>query len=270
MAFSGHHREVASCISHASLHTVCVEAKCPNRNECYSKGTATFLIMGTTCTRNCRFCSVGHGVPSAPDPAESSHLAEAALKMGLRYVVITSVTRDDLPDGGASCFADAVRALKKAERKMDVEILIPDFRGDASSLETVLASGPDVLNHNIETIPRLYPLIRPSADYDRSLTVLSRAHARGFRTKSGLMVGLGEDSEEVVKVLKDLREVGCSIVTIGQYLQPSNNQIPVKSYVTPEQFKYFETRGTELGIEKVFAGPFVRSSYQAAEIFNKK
>lgn len=253
------------------LHTVCVEAKCPNRSECFGRGTATFLLLGTVCTRGCAFCGVNHGAPGPVDHEEPEHVCEAVQNMNLRHVVITSVTRDDLPDGGAMHFAHTVTLLKRKIPWVTVEILVPDFNGNDEALETVLASGPAVFNHNIETVPRLYPVVRPQALYARSLDILAKAARSGVQLeiKSGLMVGLGETLEEVVGTLRDLRQAGCSIVTIGQYLQPSITRAPVQAFIAPEEFKRYESIGYGLGFLKVFAGTFVRSSYWAEEMTAK-
>jgi lipoate synthase len=261
----------AQCARHG-LHTVCVEAKCPNRGECFGRGTATFLILGNVCSRECTFCSVSHGTPGPVDCEEPEGVCEAVKNMKLRHVVVTSVTRDDLPDGGAMHFARTVTLLKRNIPGIFVEILVPDFNGNSLALETVLESGPDVFNHNIETVPRLYPVIRPQAQYMRSLHLLAKAAHSGVQleTKSGLMVGLGETREEVIGTLRDLRQAGCSLVTIGQYLRPSDSQVPVYAFITPEEFKRYENTGYDLGFSRVFAGPFVRSSYRAEEMKNRK
>lgn len=247
------------------LHTVCQEARCPNLAECFGAGTATFLILGDRCTRACRFCAVGHGAPQAVDEAEPERVAEAAFRLGLQHVVITSVTRDDLPDGGASAFAATIQAVRRRLPEACVEVLIPDFGGSDAALETVLSSRPDVLNHNLETVPRLYPLVRPGADYRRSLSVLTQTKALTpeIVTKSGLMVGLGERVSEVIQVLADLRAVGCDLLTIGQYLQPTERQLPVARYVPPEEFDGYREKAEALGFAGVAAGPLVRSSHQA-------
>lgn len=250
------------------LNTVCAEAKCPNRGECFSRGTATFLILGSVCTRNCAFCGVDFGDPLAPDPEEPNRLAKAALKMGLKHVVITSVTRDDLRDGGASFFASVVKAVRQKLPKATVEVLIPDFAGSRQALHTVLDSAPDVLNHNIETVPRLYSSVRPQAEYGRSLQLLSRTAADGrSKVKSGIMVGLGETELEVEEVMGDLRKSGCSILTIGQYLRPSRHQVPLREFISPRKFSDYEQIARSMGFEHVFSGPYVRSSYRAEEQF---
>ena len=270
MAFSGRHGEVTDLLSSCNLNTVCAEAKCPNRGECFSRGAAAFLILGPVCTRDCAFCGVESGQPSPVDAGEGERLAEAAALMGLRHVVITSVTRDDLPDGGASAFAGAIRRLREKIPPAAVEALVPDFQGSADALATVLDSGPDVLNHNIETVPRLYPRIRPQAIYARSLELLKRAAEDGRPVvKSGIMVGLGETVDEVNELLRDLRAAGCSSVTIGQYLRPSRKQAPVAEFITPEQFSAYEKTALDIGFAQAFCGPYVRSSYRAGESTSK-
>jgi lipoic acid synthetase len=267
IAFSGRRGEVVELLSDCKLNTVCAEAKCPNRGECFSRGSAAFLILGPVCTRNCAFCGVESGRPLDVDAGEGERLAEAASRMGLKHVVITSVTRDDLPDGGASAFADAVKRLREKVPDASVEVLIPDFQGDAGSLMTVLDSCPDVLNHNIETVPRLYPSIRPQAIYARSLELLRRASGDGrAAVKSGMMVGLGETIDEVESLLRDLRSAGCSVVTIGQYLRPSRGQVQVKEFITPEQFADYEKMALKIGFDQAFCGAYVRSSYRAGEM----
>jgi lipoic acid synthetase len=263
----GHVQEL---IEKGRLHTVCQEAKCPNIWECFSQQTATFLIMGGRCTRNCGFCSVATGEPEPLDPQEPARVATAAAQMGLAYVVVTSVTRDDLPDGGAGHFAATLREVRARIPAAAIEVLIPDLKGDRAALTTVLAARPDVLNHNIETVPRLYPRVRPQADYRRSLELLRRAREfdPALRTKSGLMLGLGEEAEEVRQTLADLRRVDCRILTLGQYLQPSPRHLPVTAYVTPAEFEGWRRLALDLGFGEVAAGPFVRSSYHAQESFN--
>lgn len=253
------------------LHTVCQEARCPNQWECYSRRTATFLILGARCTRNCRFCAVESGPPAPPDPDEPERVADAAQAMGLSYVVVTSVTRDDLPDGGAGVFARTVAALRQHLPGARVELLVPDFGGDPAALAAVVDAAPDVLNHNLETVPRLYPLVRPGADYARSLALLAEARRRApaLATKSGLMLGLGERAEEIEGALQDLRRVGCRMLTLGQYLQPTPAHLPVERFVTPEEFAAWQRRGLELGFERVASGPLVRSSYHARDLFEE-
>ncbi len=264
--------KVKSILEATELHTVCEEARCPNLGECFSKGTATILILGRICTRNCGFCAVVHGVSTPPDEGEPEKVARAVKTMGLRYAVITSVTRDDLPDGGASHFARTLQAIRALDREIKIEVLIPDFKGNFSSLVTVLNESPDVLNHNIETIPRLYQEVRPGADYRRSLHLLEKAKERDHRalTKSGLMLGLGETGEEVCDVLQDLRGVGCDLLTIGQYLQPRPDRLPVVRYIPPEEFEEYKKIGEQMGFKSVASGPFVRSSFHAARMFAKR
>ncbi|MCU0592789.1 MAG: lipoyl synthase [Desulfobacterales bacterium] len=261
--------QVRELIEAGRLHTVCQEAKCPNIWECYSHRTATFLIMGERCTRNCRFCSVSPGPPEPLDPDEPARVAEAVERMGLKYVVVTSVTRDDLVDGGAGHFAGTIAEIRRRLPEAEIEVLIPDFRGDAAALATVLAARPNVLNHNIETVPRLYSQVRPQADYRRSLELLGRSRdlAPSIPTKSGLMLGLGEKPEELRQTLLDLREAGCRILTLGQYLQPSPEHLPVEAYVPPDQFEKWRKAALELGFSEVSSAPFVRSSYHAKESF---
>lgn len=252
------------------LHSVCEEARCPNRGECFSHRTASFLILGERCTRGCAFCAVGHQPLAAPDPEEPRELALAVREMGLRFVVITSVTRDDLPDGGAGHFAACVTALREMAPEVRVEVLVPDFLGSLESLRTVLEARPDVFNHNVETVARLYPIVRPQADYARSLEMLRRARELGdpsMPVKSGLMVGLGEEREEIEAVMADLLANGCDVLTIGQYLQPTRANLPVSRYVHPEEFRAFEEKGKALGFRAVHAGPLVRSSYFAETLF---
>jgi len=253
-----------------SLHTVCEEASCPNIWECYTHRTSTFLIMGDTCTRHCAFCGVRHASPRTPvapvDPDEPARLAEAARRLGLTHVVITSVTRDDLPDGGAGVFAACIREVRRVMPDTSVEVLVPDFRGDRAALDQVLAAAPDVFNHNVETVPRLYSKVRPQAEYRRSLDVLAAAAAAGLTVKSGLILGLGETASEVEAVLQDLHQAGCRLVTIGQYLRPSPHQLPVARLVPPEEFAELEKKALALGFTGVASGPLVRSSYRAAEM----
>lgn len=251
------------------LHTVCEEARCPNLWECFSRRTATFLILGDTCTRNCRFCAVKHGRPHGVDWDEPARVAEAASRLGLRHVVVTSVTRDDLPDGGAWFFAETIRTVRDRIPGATIEVLIPDFHGDGQALETVLKAGPHVLNHNLETVRRLYDTVRPQAAYDRSLTLLSRVRDSAPRlpAKSGIMLGLGEMPEEVHAALEDLRSAGCCMLTIGQYLQPSRQHLPVERFVPPEVFDAWQEKALSLGFRAVASGPFVRSSYRAAELY---
>ena len=263
------YEKVGFMVNSDRLHTVCQEAKCPNIWECFSQQTATFLIMGSRCTRNCGFCSVAQGPAGPPDPAEPVRVAAAARQMGLNYVVITSVTRDDLADGGAALFASTIAKIHRQMPSAMVEVLIPDFQGDALALNTVLKARPDVLNHNIETVPRLYPTVRPQARYQRSLQLLSRVQKfdAGLPIKSGLMLGLGEHPDEVRSTLTDLFEAGCRILTIGQYLQPSKAHLPVKRFIPPEEFENWKSTALEMGFLEVASGPFVRSSYHAKELY---
>ena len=250
-----------------NLHTVCEEANCPNIGECWHHGTATFMILGDTCTRSCGYCNVTHGTPKAPDAQEPANVAHAIQTMELAYVVVTSVDRDDLPDGGASHFARTIAETRMRMPSCRVEVLIPDFKGDEAALHTVLDARPDVLNHNIETVPRLYRTARPGGRYERALEVLdrSRRYAPDIPTKSGLMVGLGEETHEVVQTLRDLASVGCRIVTIGQYLRPSLANLPMVRYYNPSEFAEFKRIGLEFGIGHIESGPLVRSSYHAHE-----
>jgi len=253
------------------LHTVCQEAGCPNIWECFSRHTATFLIMGSRCTRNCRFCAVTEGALEPPDPEEPARVASVARQMGLKYVVVTSVTRDDLPDGGAGIFAETIEKIRQEIADVCIEVLIPDFQGSREALETVLNAHPDVLNHNIETVPRLYPEVRPQADYRRSLDLIQHAHEYdpALLTKSGLMLGLGEDRAEIRRTLEDMLKAGCRMLTLGQYLQPSKDHLAVKRYVPPEEFEEWRKTALQMGFGEVASGPFVRSSYHAGELFQK-
>ena len=261
--------QIRSLVNRGRLHTVCQEAKCPNIWECFSRHTATFLIMGDRCTRQCRFCAVAHGPALPPDPDEPRRVAETVERMGLRYVVITSVTRDDLPDGGAAVFAQTIEAVRAKAPGAGIEVLIPDFQGNAAALQIVLSAGPDVLNHNIETVERLYGLVRPGADYRRSLQLLQRAASddRALGIKSGMMLGLGETTSEVHRALSDLLKAGCRMLTLGQYLQPSCRHLPVVRYLPPDEFEDLKTAALQMGFEHVASGPFVRSSYHARELF---
>jgi len=249
------------------LNTVCQSALCPNIGECFASKTATFMILGDTCTRNCRFCAVPGGAPVPPDPDEPERLAEAAAELCLKHVVITSVTRDDLPDGGAGQFVAVVQALKARLPEAFVEVLTPDFQGITGNIHLVIRARPHIYNHNVETVPRLYSRVRPQANYQRSLNLLEyvKRQGAGIYTKSGLMVGLGETREEVKGVLKDLRAVGCDIVTIGQYLRPSRQHLEVAEYVHPDRFAEYKQMGEELGFLHVASAPFVRSSFNARE-----
>lgn len=265
------YRAVKHILRDLKLHTVCEEAGCPNIYECFEAKTATFLILGDTCTHNCRFCLVSGGKPLPPDPDEPLHVARAIASLGLKYTVITSVTRGDLADGGAAIFARTILETRKLNPDCGIEVLIPDFAGNWQALQAVVDAGPDILNHNIETVPRLYPAVRPAASYERSLRLLKTAKEQGYsgQTKSGIMVGLGEDKDELVEALADLRHHGCDIVTIGQYLAPSTAHFPIARYYEPSEFKALETIGKEMGFSHIEAGPLVRSSYHAKEQFGK-
>lgn len=246
-----------------NLHTVCEEARCPNMSECWNAGTATFMILGDICTRSCGFCAVKTGKPEGLDLEEPRRVAEAIRLMGVKHAVITSVNRDELPDGGASMFAETVRLARLVSPSLKIEVLIPDFKGIWWALDIVIASAPDILNHNIETVPRLYSLVRPQAKYDRSLELITRAKEGGMVAKSGLMLGLGEETEEVLSVMKDLQSAGCDILTLGQYLQPTKQHLPVTRYVHPDEFRLLKGKGLTMGFRHVESGPLVRSSYHA-------
>ncbi len=264
--------EIKRELRRRNLHTVCESARCPNIHECFHRGSATFMILGNLCTRGCGFCAVPKARhPPTPDPREPELVADMARRMNLRHVVVTSVNRDDLADGGAAHFAATIRQIRRALPGAIVEVLTPDFMGDLRAVETVLAAGPDVFNHNVETVPRLYPLVRPQARYDRSLAVLAFAsrHGGGALVKSGLMVGLGETPGEVHALMRDLREAGVAILTIGQYLQPTRRNLPVAEYLAPERFEEYRETGLRLGFAAVFSGPFVRSSYMAEQVLRE-
>jgi len=263
------YEQMRTLISQGRLHTVCQEAQCPNQFECFSQKTATFLIMGSKCTRNCRFCSIDDGPTDPPDTHEPLRVAAAAEKMKLRYVVVTSVTRDDLADGGAGLFAETIAALRTRISGIHIEVLIPDFMGNKDALQRVLRAHPDVFNHNIETVPRLYPAVRPQADYRRSLMLLQRVHAFGpsIPVKSGIMLGLGETAGEIRQTMTDLYHSDCNMLTLGQYLQPSQQHLPVERFVTPEEFDNWKQTALEIGFKQVASGPFVRSSYHARSLF---
>jgi lipoic acid synthetase len=259
-------------LEHNRLHTICQEACCPNQGECFSKGVATFLVMGNVCTRNCRFCAVDSGTPGPLDADEPLRLAEEVKRLGLRFVVVTSVTRDDLPDGGAGHFARVIEVMRRECPGVGIEVLIPDFLGSRSDLKTVADAAPEVLNHNVETVPRLYPSVRPQADYRRSLELIREAKALNpsLTTKSGLMVGLGETREEVLEVMVDLRAATCDVITIGQYLSPSAAHHPVVEYVNPEIFEKYRRDALRLGFRDAASSPFVRSSYMAEKYYRRK
>jgi lipoic acid synthetase len=269
---TGEYEQVRRMMRRLSLVTVCEEARCPNIHECWARErTATFMLMGDICTRHCGFCAVGKGKPGALDPQEPERVAEAAAELSLSHAVVTSVNRDDLEDGGAAHFAETIRAIRRRLPGCTVEVLIPDFRGDGRALETVLAEEPEVLNHNTETVPRLYRRVRPDARYEQSLELLARADAHRRRTassakmktKSGLMAGLGETFDELLATLADLRAAGCDIATVGQYLQPYEKRLPVERYYTPEEFERLRVEGEAMGFLRVESGPLVRSSYHA-------
>lgn len=264
--------QVKTLVNKGGLHTVCQEAKCPNIWECFSKHTATFMIMGSHCTRSCRFCAIDHGPISQPDPEEPARVAEAARKMGLNYVVITSVTRDDIADGGAAFFSETIQEVRKQIPDVLIEVLIPDFQGNPNALKTVLKAQPDVLNHNIETVPRLYSTVRPEANYTRSLELLkqTRQYDPSIPIKSGLMLGLGELPDEISLILEDIFKAGCRTLTLGQYLQPSKQHLQVERFVPPEEFDNWRKIALEIGFSQVASGPFVRSSYHAKELFQSK
>ena len=254
-------------LGRCGVATVCEQARCPNIGECFSQGTATFLLMGTVCTRNCRFCAIDSGRPEPLDPDEPQRVAAAAAELGLEFVVVTSVTRDDLPDGGAKHFAQTIEAIHECLPEAGVEVLTPDFGGSDASLAQVLGAEPTVFNHNVETVPRLQSEIRPQADYERSLGLLASAHqiAPHITIKSGLIVGMGETTDEIGQTITDLADVGVSILTIGQYLQPTRRHRPVSRYIPPDEFDLYQQWGEEAGLAYVLSGPFVRSSYHAAE-----
>jgi lipoic acid synthetase len=259
------YRDIRRLTQELNLHTICEEARCPNVWECWNSRTATFLILGDICTRRCHYCAVATGRPLPLDEAEPERVAAAVKALGLRHAVITSVNRDELPDGGARIFAETIGAVRRELPACTIEVLIPDFLGDESALKTVLAAKPDILNHNIETVPRLFPSVRPQGRYDRSIALLRAASSRGAVTKSGLMVGLGETMEEVCAVMQALRAAGCSIISVGQYLQPTKAHWPVMRFYSPEEFHLLREEGLALGFRHVESGPLVRSSYHAAQ-----
>jgi len=254
---------VKRLIANLGLHTVCHEANCPNRMECFARRTATFMILGRNCTRNCTFCNVTRNKPDPVDTAEPENVGKAVATLKLKHAVITSVTRDDLEDQGAKQFAAVVKEIRRCNPQTTIELLIPDMSGRHDLLDIILQTKPDVLNHNIETIPAFYPKVRPMANFDRSIDVLSYAKAQGFATKSGIMVGFGESEDEMVETFRKLREVDCDMLTIGQYLRPTLKHIPVTEYVSPEQFERYRVIALDMGFKKVNSGPLVRSSYHA-------
>jgi lipoyl synthase len=257
--------QVKSLIKQNGLHTVCESAACPNRGECWSRSTATLMILGNVCTRSCGFCNVATGRPTELDEDEPRRVADVVASLNLKHAVITSVNRDELNDGGASIWAKTIQAVRENCPQTTLEVLIPDFCGKWDALSVVLNERPDILNHNIETVPRLYQIVRPQGNFQRSLTLLSLAKEAGLVTKSGIMVGLGETDEEVFEVMEHWRSVDCDLITIGQYLQPTSQHLPVGRFVTPETFKQFYVQGMKMGFKNVFSGPLVRSSYHADE-----
>ena len=272
------YQRLRAIVDEHRLHTVCESAKCPNMGECWARGTATIMILGDVCTRSCGFCHVTTGKPPTLDTDEPRRVAQSVTLMDLKHIVITSVNRDELPDGGASIWSQTIRQIRQASPQTSIEVLIPDFQGDWQALQTVLDQQPDVVNHNLETVPRLYPAVRPQAKYERSLELLCRAKQQGFVTKTGIMVGIGETDEEIAQLMHDAIKgpghashprrsmpVGCDILTIGQYLQPTPNHLPISRWVTPEQFTQYKQLGERIGFGHVEAGPLVRSSYHADE-----
>ena len=255
--------EVRNLMRNNKLNTVCEEARCPNLAECWNHRTATFMILGDTCTRSCGFCNIKVGLPTELDLDEPRRVAEAVNNLQLRHVVITSVNRDELQDGGASIFSELNRLIRQTTPDCTIEILIPDFKGMEDAFEIIMQNPPDILNHNLETVPRLYHAVRPQAKYQRSLDLINWFHHRGLKTKSGIMVGIGETKEEVVELMKDLVAHHCDILTIGQYLQPTGNHLPVHRFVTPDEFAFYKTEGLKLGFKIVESAPLVRSSYHA-------
>ena len=255
--------QVISLLNERHLHTICSSGMCPNRAECWGNGTATFMIGGNTCSRNCKFCNVTPGRPGPLDPKEIDNIVESIKTLGLKHVVITSVTRDDLPDGGAAHWADTIRAIKRECPGVTMEVLVPDFMGDTKLLDMVIEAGPEIISHNMETVERLTPSVRSVATYRRSLAVLEYLASRGVRTKSGIMLGLGETREEILATMDDLRSVGCSIMTIGQYLQPSRLHYDVREYVHPDTFAEYALIGKQKGFRHIESAPMVRSSYHA-------
>ncbi|OGW64490.1 MAG: lipoyl synthase [Nitrospirae bacterium RIFCSPLOWO2_02_FULL_62_14] len=259
------YQEIRQVVDRLGLHTICEEARCPNIWECWNNRTATFLILGDICTRRCHYCSVTTGKPVAVDRDEPFRVAQAVQAMRLRHAVITSVNRDELDDGGATIFAETIRQVRQLNPTCAVEVLIPDFEGDRAALRTVAGARPEILNHNIETVERLFPSIRPQGKYRRSIDLLDRAKRLGMKTKSGLIVGMGETEDEIREVMRDLRSVGCDILTIGQYLQPTRQHLPVSRFYHPDQFVSFKEEGLALGFRHVEAGPLARSSYHAEQ-----
>ncbi|MBK8947113.1 MAG: lipoyl synthase [Ignavibacteriae bacterium] len=257
------YREVLSMMRKSKLNTVCEEAKCPNLAECWNSRTATYMILGDTCTRTCGFCDVKSGRPTFLDWDEPNRVVQSVIDLGLKHVVITSVNRDELKDGGAAIFSKTVELIREKASQCTVEILIPDFQGDAEAFEIIMKNPPDILNHNLETVQRLYHAVRPQANYQRSLNLIKWFKSKGLKTKSGIMVGIGEKTEEVLEIMKDLKNHNCDIMTIGQYLQPTKNHLSVDRYVTLEEFAMYKEEGKKLGFQAVESGPLVRSSYHA-------
>ncbi len=255
--------DVKNIVKNHGLHTICTSGKCPNMGECWRAGTATFMILGDVCTRSCRFCAVKTGVPKAVDEKEAENLAHSIELMGLKHCVITSVDRDDLPDGGAKAWAKCIRTIKERVPTVTIETLVPDFGGDTDLMQIVINESPEVISHNLETVERLTPKIRSRAKYRRSIKMIKKISDSGLISKSGIMVGIGETDEEVLQTMRDLREVNCKVITIGQYLQPSHNHLPVNKYVTPEIFEMYKTEGLKMGFTHVESSPMVRSSYHA-------
>lgn len=267
---SGTH-QTKKILRHYRVFTVCEEAKCPNQGKCFSKSTATFMILGDRCTRNCSFCAVESNSPLPLDPDEPERIAEAVSALGLKFVVITSVTRDDLPDGGAGHFAKTIQAVRQNDPEIKIEVLTPDFKGDLEALRTALNASPDVFNHNVETVPRLYATVRPKADYPTSINILHSAKILypHIKTKSGIMLGFGEKDAEVLSVLRDLKDAGCDFLTIGQYLRPRKQNIPVVEYIRPEVFEHYKIKALEMGFKAVVSSPLARSSMNAEEMYGK-
>ena len=255
--------QMKKLLASTKLSTICEEAKCPNLAECWNNRTATYMILGDTCTRTCGFCDVKSGRPMFVDWDEPNRVVQSVVDLGLKHVVITSVNRDELKDGGAGIFSKTVELIRQKEPNCTVEILIPDFQGEESAFEIIMQNPPDILNHNLETVERLYHAVRPQANYQRSLDLVNWFHNKGLKTKSGIMVGIGEEADEVLSLMKDLKKHNCDIMTIGQYLQPTKKHLPVDRYVTLEEFKLFKDEGTSLGFQAVESGPLVRSSYHA-------
>lgn len=258
-------RDIRSIVNRHRLHTVCEEARCPNQSECWERRAATLMILGNVCTRNCLFCAVKSGTPELINKSEPKNVGRAVKLMGLRYCVITSVTRDDLDDGGASTWAATIQEIRNQNPGCKIEVLIPDFKGNLEALQNVLDAGPDVLSHNLETVQELYRTVRPQADYEQSLWVLKESKRRGFLTKTGIMVGLGETKEQVIALMHSAIDAGCDIFTVGQYLQPTKDHLPVDRYVTPKEFEFYKIEGMKMGFLSVMSGPLVRSSYHADE-----